>query len=122
MAAEVIPIRRRFDPTAPEAERRYDGVVARLNRLSALRARTRRECSELERQFVENDLKATSGPRRGEPLTPRGRRQRLALLLEKTVLLSEQDREWERLHTELDRMNRALDDWARENWGLGVHE
>lgn len=122
MSAEVVPLRQRFDPSTPGAERRYDGVVSRINRLSALRARTRRECAELERQFVDDELVATSGPRRGRPLTARGRRQRLDQLLAKSASLVEQDREYERLRAQLEGMNRAIDAWACENWGLGEPE
>lgn len=122
MSAEIIPLHPRFDPSTRSAERRYDGVVARINRLSAMRQRTRRECDALEQQFVENTLVATSGARRGKPLTARGRRQRLDQLLEKTALLCEQDREWDRLHAQIECMNTALDDWARENWGMGSRE
>ena len=38
------------------------------------------EIAELARQFAENDLKIRSGPRRGEPLGPAGRRARLKRL------------------------------------------
>jgi len=119
MSAEIVSLTPRFDPAAPGAERRYDDVVARINRLAALRARTRRECAELERQFVEDDLRVGSGTRRGQPLTARGRRQRLDRLLECTAALRGQEVESQRLRGELDRMNRALDAWARQQWGTG---
>jgi hypothetical protein len=119
MSAEILPFVPRFDPTAPGAERRYDGVVARINRVSARRRGLRRTSAELERQFVENDLVSRSGARRGRPLTSRGRRQRLDALLATRAELEALDREWEHLHAELERMNRALDAWAREHWGMG---
>ena len=119
MSADVIPITPRFDPGSSDAEHRYDGIVARLNRLIALRHRVRRDCAELERQFVDDDLRVASGSRRGHSLTRRGRRQRLELLLDKTAELGSLNAEWTRLNAELDRMNRALDDWTREHWGMG---
>jgi len=117
MSAVILPFRPRFDPGSADAEPRYDGVVVRINRLTALRREARRDCARLEREFVENDLAVRSGPRRGQPLTRRGRRLRLDRLLERSAALRELDTELERLHAELDRMNRALDSWAREQWG-----
>lgn len=122
MSAIVVPLIPRFDPAGPGAERHYDGVVARLNRLAALRRRSQREFAELERQFVDDELKVATGPRRGQPLTARGRKQRLEQLLECAAERRRQDEEWERLHEALDRMNRRLDLWARENLGLGAGE
>jgi hypothetical protein len=122
MSAQIVPLRPHFDPSQPGAERHYDRVVSRINRLATLRARTRAQCTELERQFVEDELVSASGRRRGEPLTTRGRKKRLDLLLEKSMAIREHDAEWERLHAQLENMNRALDDWARENWGLGGGE
>jgi len=119
MSADILHLTPRFDPGSPDAEHRYDGIVARLNRLIAVRHRARRECAELERQFVDDDLRVASGSRRGLPLTARGRRQRLDLLLDKTAELGALNAEWARLNTELERMNRALDDWTREHWGMG---
>jgi hypothetical protein len=122
MSATIVPLIPRFDPAGPGAERHYDGVVARLNRLAVRRRRTEREFALLERQFVEDDLKVAAGPRRGSPLTARGRRQRLEQLLECAATRRQQDEEWERLHAALDSMNRHLDHWARENFGLGASE
>ena len=65
MSAEVIVLRQPFDPSEPEAERRYDDIVVRINRLSAERERNRRTCTELERQFVENDFSQTAGEESG---------------------------------------------------------
>lgn len=41
----------------------------------------RKRQQELERQFIENDLRVRAGPRKNRPLTPRGRGDRLAELL-----------------------------------------
>jgi hypothetical protein len=38
------------------------------------------QLAEAEREFVENDLVVTAGPRQGQPLTTKGRRQRLSRL------------------------------------------
>jgi len=122
MSATVVQLIPRFDPNGPGAERHYDGVVARLNRLAALRRRSEREYAELERQFVDDELKVASGSRRGERLTPRGRKQRLEQLLECSATRKQQDEEWQHLNGLLDRMNRRLDLWARENLGLGTGE
>jgi len=121
MSAVVVSLTPRFDPTDPGAEARYDSVVSRLNRVSALRQQARRACAELERQFVEDDLVVRSGPRRGRPLTTAGRRQRLRALLERTATLRALEAERTRLLAELDAMNRALDAWAREHWGADGH-
>jgi hypothetical protein len=119
MSAEVIPLPIRFDPNSPGAETRYDHVVQCINRLSAERHRNRRRSSELERQFVENDLVASSGKRRGQPLTEHGRRRRLGQLLSLYRDLRELDEERVRLHRALEAMNEAIDAWARETYGVG---
>ena len=53
---------------------------------------------ELERQFIEGDLCVLSGPRKGRPLTPAGRRNRLQRLLDA-------NREW---HANVERI-RSID-------------
>jgi hypothetical protein len=114
--SNVLDFARPFDPLDPQAEDRYDAVVLRMNRVRALRARNDRERVEIERQFVENDLTVRRGPRIGDPLTVRGRRQRIRYLVE---LASEAHRlaQEERCITrELDRMNEALDRWARDTY------
>ena len=116
MSAQVIVLRQPFDPAKPEAERLYDNIVAQINRVSAERERSRRICSELKRQFIEDDLRVASGPREGEPLKTRGRRERLNRLIEATELKREQDGEYERLCTRLEEMNQDLDEWARQYW------
>ena len=119
MSARIIPFRPTFDPLAPEAEARYDRVVHRMNQLAATRNRSRKLHGELERQFVEDDLTASSGRRRGRPLTTAGRRRRLTQLITLGRDLESMDRERARLGVELEAMNRALDEWARRTYGLG---
>jgi hypothetical protein len=119
MGATVLPFRRRFDPLDPAAEARYDGVVERLNSLVARRRRGAGLVAELERQFVENDLVVAGGKRRGQPLTPEGRRRRLAQLLSLRDEQHRIDAEFARLHGELLSMNAELDAWARETYGMG---
>ena len=119
MSAKIIQFRSKFDPLSDDAEERYDSVVHRMNQLSAERHRNRRLINELERQFVENDLTAASGRRRGRPLTSAGRRRRLSELLTLTHELCKMDEEREGLGRELAAMNRALDNWARDTYGLG---
>jgi len=119
MSARIIPFRPGFDPLAPEAEARYDRVVHRMNQLAATRNRSRKLHSELERQFVENDLTARSGPRRGQPLTAAGRRRRLTQLISLCEELARIESERARLGVELESMDLALDAWARETYGIG---
>jgi len=117
MGAQVIPIHSRFDPASQEAEARYDRVAHRMNQLCAAGNRSRRIASELERQFVENDLKSTSGVRRGKPLTPKGRRLRLQRLFDLQLDLSQMEQEREYLSHELAAMNAAIEAWARDTYG-----
>ena len=112
----ILEFVRPFDPMDADAEDQYDAVVRRLNRVRARRAARERERSELERQFVEDDLHVLSGSRRGEPLSDRGRRRRLSRLVDLEI-------ESRRLQSEerfavdaLARMNEALDRWARETY------
>ena len=106
-----------FDPTSAEAEDQYDTVVRRLNSARIERGKAARELDELSRQFVEGDLRVRSGPRRGQPLSRVGRRRRLERLLE----LGQEVRRLDGLEAfsraALDRMNEALDRWARETYG-----
>lgn len=114
---KVRELIRPFDPMSTEAEERYDTVVRRVNRVRARRTRVRREYEQLETQFVEGDLRVRSGPRRGQPLTASGRRRRLTRLVELGSELERLAAE-ERFSVEaLDRMNAALDRWARETYG-----
>ena len=116
-ASNVHELIRPFDPVSHDAEEQYDTVALRVNRVRARRARVRRELVRLEAQFLDNDLTVASGPRRGEPLSRAGRRRRLARLIEVGA-------ELRRLHEEerfavsiLERMNAALERWARETYG-----
>jgi hypothetical protein len=122
MSAEVIPILRGFDPLSNETEERYDRVASRMNQLSAALNWRRRMATELERQFVENDLVAASGARRGKPLTERGRKQRLGRLLGLRGELDRIDSEREHLSLELESMNEALEAWARHTYGGALRE
>jgi hypothetical protein len=119
MSAKVIHLQSRFDPRSESAEEQYDRVVHRMNKLAAGRHRNRGLINELQRQFVENDLTALSGRRRGRPLTSAGRRRRLSELLALNHELRSMDEEREGLGRELATMNRALDAWARDTYGLG---
>ena len=78
----VLELIRPFDPSDIDAEKSYDAVVRRVNRVRGRRAVVARELTELERQFVENDLRFRSGPRRGQSLTRNARRKRLTRLLD----------------------------------------
>lgn len=88
--------------------------MRRVNRLRLRRAEVRRELSELERQFVEDDLVVRRGPRHGRPIAPTGRRRRLVDLAAELRRLNSEDRF---ARSNLDRMNQALTRWARETYG-----
>ncbi len=62
---------------ASECERLRERVYDLMDQWESLRKRQRK----LERRFIENDLSVRSGPRKGQPLTARGRADRLAELL-----------------------------------------
>ena len=105
------------DPRCADAEERYDPVVRRLKRVRARRSLLLREFDRLSTQFAENDLEIESGPRRGAPLTTAERRQRLERLLELGCVLERLEAEERFAGQALDRMNAALDRWARETYG-----
>jgi hypothetical protein len=113
MSAAVLPFRKKFDPDSPEAEESYEQVVQRMNWLNTTLRSTRLRYEELERQFVENDLLARSGARRGQPLTPRGRRTRLDELFNCKETLANKELEYGLLRHELQAMNRDLEQWAQ---------
>jgi len=114
----VRPLVRPFDPVSTEAEDQYDAVVRRVNRARARRTVLAREFDRLATPFVDGEPRVLTGPRRGEPLTPQGRRRRLVRLVDLGVTLRAAEAE-ERFASEaLDRMNRALDQWARETYGV----
>lgn len=113
----VLEMIRPFDLSSAEAEDQYDAVVRRLNRLRAQRARLGKEMTRLEAQFVDDDLMVQTGPRRGAPLSKGGRRRRLTRLVEVGAMLRQLDQEERFSAAALDRMNEALDRWARETYG-----
>jgi len=114
----VLEMIRPFDPIDGDAEDQYDAVVRRLNRVRARRTRLEREKRRLETQFIEGNLTVQSGVRRGEPLSIAGRKRRLARLIEIGADLRDATEEERFASAALDRMNRALDDWARETYGV----
>jgi hypothetical protein len=113
----VLQLVRPFDPSAADAEEYYDAVARRLNKARARRIVVARELAEIERQFVEGDLVVRSGARRGQPLTLNGRRKRLARLLEIGMEYRRLNDEERFASANLDRMNDALERWARETYG-----
>lgn len=113
----VLEMIRPFDPMSADAEEQYDSVVRRLNRVRAERNRAAAELAELERQFVEDDLYARSGPRQGQPLSQSGRRRRLARMLDLGARVRRLDEVEAFSGAALGRMNEALDRWARETYG-----
>jgi predicted nucleic acid-binding Zn-ribbon protein len=118
MNAQIISLDRRFDPTSAEAEARYDRVARRINQLRAARNRDQREADELARQFVENDLVAQTGSRRGKALTASGRRRRMRVLIDLEREIALLDEELAGLNRSLTLMNEALDQWAKEIYGV----
>ena len=115
--ANVLELVRPFDPISQNAEEEYDAVVRRLNRVRVRRTRLGREKEKLERQFVEGGLTAQTGMHPGEPLSIVGRKRRLARLIEVGAELRHTEDEERFATAALDRMNRALDRWARETYG-----
>jgi hypothetical protein len=113
----VLQLVRPFDPSNTDAEKNYDAVARRVNRVRARRIVVARELAEVERQFVEGDLVVRSGARRGQPLTTNGRRKRLARLLELGMEHRRLNDEEQFASADLDRMNEALERWARETYG-----
>lgn len=112
----VVELIRPFDPLDAGAEDQYDDVVRRINRVRAERARLGLERDRLESQFVDDDLKVASGPRRGEPLSKSGRKKRLHRLIEVGAEINRLDEEERFSSNALERMNAALDRWARETY------
>lgn len=113
----VLELIRPFDPLGANAEKDYDAVVRRVNEVRRRRAVVARELAELERQFVSSDLVIRSGPRRGQPLTRNGRRRRLVRLLELGTEYGRLNDQERFALANLDRMNDALERWARETYG-----
>ena len=113
---KVLAMVQPFDPMSSEAEDHYDAVVRRLNRVRARRTRVAEEYARLETQFVEGDLVVVSGPRKGEPLSKQGRRRRLGRLVKIGAEVERLDEEERFSVAALERMNEALDRWARETY------
>ncbi len=113
----VLEMIRPFDPLSADAEDLYDTVVRRLNTVRSRHTRLGKELKHLEGQFIDNDLTVQYGPRRGEPLTRAGRRRRLARLIEVGAEMRQLGREERFAEDALDRMNSALDQWARDTYG-----
>ena len=72
---QVLEDRRPADPR--ECNRLRNQLYTMVDEWEQLMARRK----ELQRQFIENDLRVSSGPRKGQSLSPSGRRQRMAELL-----------------------------------------
>ena len=115
--SRVIEFVRPFDPQGADAEGQYDAVVRRVNRVRARRTRLARELERLEAPFLEGQPTVQSGPRRGQPLSPAGRKRRLARLVEVGANLRDAVAEERFAVATLDRMNQELDRWARETYG-----
>ena len=122
MSAAVLPFRRKFDPDSPEAEESYEHLVQRMNWLNTTLRSARLRYQELERQFVENDLKARAGNRRGQELTARGRRGRLEELFACKETLSQKELEYGLLRRELQAINRDLEQWAEDRRRQQIYE
>lgn len=122
MSAAILPFRKKFDPDSPEAEESYEQVVQRMNWLNTTIRSTRMRYQELERQFVENDLTARSGSRRGQDLTARGRRSRLEELFSCKEVLASKELEYSLLRRELHAINRDLEQWAVERRSQQMYE
>ena len=122
----VVELIRPFDPLNRHAEELYDAVVRRVNHARLRRIKVGRELAELERQFVDNelvdgadlvDLASESDAGRRRPLSKPERRKRLERMLELSAHHARLGDEEQFGVTTLDRMNDALDRWARETYG-----
>lgn len=118
VGCKVREMVRPFDPVSADAEDQYDAVVRRVNRVRARRTRLAHEFDALESLFVEGEPKVRSGPRRGQPLSSAARKRRLARLVEVGSELRRVEDEERFAVADLDRMNRALDRWARNTYGF----
>ena len=94
--ARVIPLHRVSRPA--DGSDPDEKLVAIGNAIFEKRLQLHDQVSELERQFVENDLRNGNG----EPLTPAWRRNRLAKLIDL-------HRRLDRLSVERERIERRLD-------------
>ena len=77
MSAQIIPLH-----PPEDLDEQLDRLAVRLDEVREQQHRLTREELELERQFVELDLRVRSGHREGEPLSFMGRVRRLERLLE----------------------------------------
>ena len=77
MTAQVVPLH-----PSGDLDEQLDRLAVRLDEVREQQQRLTREELELERQFVELDLRVRSGQREGEPLSSMGRGRRLERLLE----------------------------------------
>ena len=77
MTAQVIPLH-----PVEGLDEQLDRLAARHAAILDQQGRLFREQTELERQFVENDLRVRSGRRKGEPLSRMVRERRLERLLD----------------------------------------
>lgn len=117
--AVVIDLQRPFDPDSPEAEIRYNEVVRRLTRMRVLRRQLGDERAELERRFLQGEPGSTRGRRRRRPFARSERHEQLTRWLELSFTLRDLEMEEAWFSRQLHRMNAALDDWARTNYGGG---
>jgi hypothetical protein len=115
--SNVLEMSRPFDPLGAEAETQYDTVVRRINRVRARRTCIEREQRELERQFIDGDFTIASGRRCGEPLPRTTRHKRLMRLLELSAQAHRLTEEERFALRALNRMDLALDRWARDTYG-----
>lgn len=117
MPAEIIDFEPRFDPFSEDAERHYDAIALQIKGLRVGLRKLARRITELERQFVEDDLRVRSGERRGQPLGQVGRKRRLGELMELHVERAMLEQHEKRLLGHLDGMQSALERWATAHFG-----
>ena len=92
-------------------------MLTRIEQLHEEKEQAARKITELERQFVCDDLQAMSGPRRGAKLTAAGRRGRLRKLMRLCVAQTQRADEASRLLGQLTQMQLAIEDWADARFG-----
>ncbi|MBW2273141.1 MAG: hypothetical protein JRG96_07710 [Deltaproteobacteria bacterium] len=112
MPAEVIPLHPRFNPLSEKDHRHYEELLRRVNFSDAVVRHLMRNLSELERQFIEDDLVVKSGPREGEPLDAEGREQRLLELMRINLDHARAREEHLKLIEQLGKIEQVIDDWA----------
>jgi len=112
MPAEVIPLHPRFNPLSEKDHRHYEELLRRVNFSDAVVCHLARNLAELERQFVEDDLVVSRGPRQGEPLDMEEREERLLELMRITVDHARAKQEHLKLIAQLGKIEQVIDDWA----------